>query len=156
MINQNVLVPSFLDAESSAGVLRNYCEGLKVSTETWFCLANFHNSFGLIGYQFRRQVQQLIVSLEAIINLNDSFINLKTLLIPHSQYTSRMLSFLQQRFIPSNMAYLPSSSSQIGFRIIIASRKWGFPPKTMPLNPIFCFFLSAYTLRYTPSISKNG
>ena len=33
-INQNFPVPSFLDAESSAFLLHNYCEGLKVSTET--------------------------------------------------------------------------------------------------------------------------
>ena len=30
--NQNISVASFLDAESSVGVLRNYFEGLKVPT----------------------------------------------------------------------------------------------------------------------------
>jgi len=40
-INQNVPVPSFLDAESSIAVLRNYCEGSKVPTETRFLLDQF-------------------------------------------------------------------------------------------------------------------
>ena len=34
LINQNVPVPSFLNAESSDDVLRNYCDGLKVPTKT--------------------------------------------------------------------------------------------------------------------------
>ena len=38
LINQNVPVPSFLNAESSDDVLLNYCDGLKVITETRFLL----------------------------------------------------------------------------------------------------------------------
>ena len=41
IISQNVLVPSFLGAYISVDVLRNYCEGLKVPTETQFLLDRF-------------------------------------------------------------------------------------------------------------------
>ena len=40
-INQNVPVPSFLDAKISVDVLRNYCKGLKVPTKTQFLLDQF-------------------------------------------------------------------------------------------------------------------
>ena len=40
-INQKIPVPSFLDAKSSVDVLRNYCEGLKVPTETRFFIGRF-------------------------------------------------------------------------------------------------------------------
>ena len=38
LINQNVPASSFLNKESSADVLLNYCEGLKFPTETRFLL----------------------------------------------------------------------------------------------------------------------
>ena len=77
--NKNVPVPSFLYAERSFDVLQNYCEGLKVPTETRFLLNDLHNRFELTGYRFHIQVQQLIVSLEESLNLNNSFSNLETL-----------------------------------------------------------------------------
>ena len=40
-ITQNVPVPSFQNAESSVDVLRDYCEGAKVPTETRFLLDRF-------------------------------------------------------------------------------------------------------------------
>ena len=51
---------------------------LKFQQKHDFCLTDLHNRFELTGYRFRRQVQQLIVSLEASLNLNDSFVNLET------------------------------------------------------------------------------
>ena len=70
------------------------------------------------------------------------------------QYTCMTPDFLQQSFIPSTMAYLPFSYSQTCFIIIIASSKWGFPPKSIPLHPLFFFFISEYAPSYPPSISK--
>ena len=46
MINQNSLLPSILDADISVDDLSNYCEGLKVPTETRFFL-----------YPFAQQIQ---------------------------------------------------------------------------------------------------
>ena len=40
-IKQNVPVSSFLDEESSVGVLLKYCEGFKVPKETRFLLDQF-------------------------------------------------------------------------------------------------------------------
>ena len=40
-IKQKVPVPSFLYAESSVGVLINYCEGFKVPKETRFLIDQF-------------------------------------------------------------------------------------------------------------------
>ena len=39
------------------------------------CLTDLQNRFDLTGNRFQRQVQQLIVSLEEILNLNNSFTN---------------------------------------------------------------------------------
>ena len=50
-----------------------------------FCLTNLHDRFELKGYQLQRQVQKLIVSLEEILNPNNSLIYLKNLF---SVYTS--------------------------------------------------------------------
>ena len=52
---------------------------LKFQPKHDFCLADLHNRFELTNYQFQRKFQQLIVSLEASINLNYSFINPETL-----------------------------------------------------------------------------
>ena len=45
-----------------------------------FCLTNLHNRLELTGNQLQIQLQQLILTFEASINLSNSFINLETLL----------------------------------------------------------------------------
>ena len=65
-----------------------------------------------------------------------------------------MLFSFHQHYIPSTMAYLPSLSSQIGFRILITSIKWGLPPNPMPLHTLFFLFLQTYALSYSPLVSK--
>ena len=54
-IKKTFLVPSFLDAESIVGVLRNHYEGLKFQYRHDFCLTDLHKRFGLTGYLFQIQ-----------------------------------------------------------------------------------------------------
>ena len=44
-----------------------------------FWLTKLHNRFDLTGYLFQLQVQKMMISLEPIMSLNDSFFNLKQL-----------------------------------------------------------------------------
>ena len=54
---------------------------LKFQQKHNFFLTDLQNRFELTGYLFQRQDQQLIVSLEANLNLNNLFINIETLFI---------------------------------------------------------------------------